>query len=57
MRFFLNAAINLSVPFSSGNSLPKVKVKKVKESMGMIRGQEDILGGHRGRQGGGWFIH
>jgi len=42
---------------NSGNSLSKVKVKKVKESMGMIRGEEDILGGHRGRQGGGWFIH
>ena len=45
----LNAGVHLSVPFNSRNLLPKVEVKKVKESMGMIRGEEDILGGHRVR--------
>jgi len=45
----LNAAINFSVPFHLGNSLPKVNVKKVKASIGTIKGKEDIFVGHRGR--------
>jgi hypothetical protein len=54
---FLKATINLSIPLSSGNSLPKVKVKNVKASMGTIRGKEGIFVGHRGKRIRWWMVY